>query len=295
MTDFVRLSGGEFLMGSDTFFPEEGPVHSASVEGFEIARHAVTNAEFAEFVEQTGYITVAERALEPRKLGANQSLPTDPGSLVFIPTNGPVDLSNWRLWWQWTPGASWRNPRGPQSNIEELSDHPVVQVSYEDANAYAAWAGARLPTEKEWEFAARGGLEAATFAWGGEPNDGLMANTWQGSFPYDNNGARGWVYTAPVGSFPANGFGLYEMTGNTWEWTSSLWNSRHNPSKSCCPDPSELQLRTNSPSRVLKGGSHLCSPSYCLRYRPAARSQQTEDSATTHIGLRLARSVVSDK
>jgi sulfatase modifying factor 1 len=295
MTDFVRLPGGDFLMGSDTFFPEEGPVHVASVQPFEIARHAVTNAEFAQFIEQTSYTTVAERVLDLQMLEGKGSLPLAPGSLVFMPTHGPVDLGDWRLWWQWTPGASWRNPRGPLSNIEELSNHPVVQVSYEDANAFAAWAGARLPTEKEWEFAARGGLEAATFAWGEEPNDGLLANTWQGSFPYENNGARSWVYTAPVGSFPANGFGLFEMTGNTWEWTSSLWNSRHIPTKSCCPERSELKLGGKSQSRVLKGGSHLCSPSYCLRYRPAARSQQTEDSATTHIGFRLARSVVADK
>ena len=280
-------------MGSDAFFPEEGPVHEASVHPFAIARHAVTNAEFARFVEQTGYVTVAERHLNPRDLGAKIPLSSDPGSLVFMPTEHPVDLSNWQLWWQWVPGASWRHPRGPESGIEGLSEHPVVQVCYEDANAFASWAGARLPTENEWEFAARGGLESATFAWGEEPNDGLRANTWQGSFPYENKGAMGWVYTAPVGSFPANGYGLYEMTGNTWEWTSSRWNSRHRPTKSCCPQPSEIQLETQGGSRVLKGGSHLCSPSYCLRYRPAARSQQTEDSATTHIGFRLAQSLVS--
>lgn len=280
-------------MGSDAFFPEEGPVHEASVHPFAIARHAVTNAEFASFVEQTGYVTVAERRLNPDDLGAKGSLSADPGSLVFMPTDHPVDLGNWRLWWQWVPGASWRHPRGPDSGIEELSDHPVVQVSFDDANAFASWAGARLPTEKEWEFAARGGLESATFAWGEEPNDGLRANTWQRAFPYENTGAMGWVYTAPVGSFPANGYGLREMTGNTWEWTSSQWSSRHRPTNSCCPQPSEIQLETHRKSRVLKGGSHLCSPSYCLRYRPAARSQQTEDSATTHIGFRLARSLVS--
>jgi formylglycine-generating enzyme required for sulfatase activity len=170
-------------------------------------------------------------------------------------------------------------------------DHPVVQVSFEDATSYAAWAGARIPTEKEWEYAARGGLEEATYAWGEQPNEGVRTKTWQGSFPYENLGTRGWFYTAPVGSFPPNGFGLYEMTGNTWEWTTTPWTSRHRPTDSCCPQPSEIQLKSQVGLRVLKGGSHLCSPSYCLRYRPAARSQQAEDSATTHVGFRLIRDV----
>jgi formylglycine-generating enzyme len=291
VSDFVTLPGGKFLMGSEAFYPEEGPVHETFVESFEISRHAVTNAQFADFVEQTGYITVAERPVDPSDLGASAHSSIDPGSLVFTPTDNAVDLANWRLWWKWVPGASWRHPRGPGSDIATLLSHPVVQVSYEDANAFASWAGARLPTEEEWEFAARGGLESATFAWGEEPNNGSRANTWQGSFPFDNQGAKGWVYTAPVGSFPPNGYGLYEMTGNTWEWTSSLWRSRHRPANSCCPAPPEAEGHSPGRSRVLKGGSHLCSPSYCLRYRPAARSQQTEDSATTHIGFRLARSL----
>lgn len=274
-------------MGSDLFYPEEGPVHEVTVAPFAIGRHAVTNAEFQQFVRETGYLTVAERPLPSGGLGAA----TEPGALVFTPTVGPVDLADWRQWWRWVPGASWCHPRGPDSTLEGLDDHPVVQVAFEDASAYALWAGARLPTEKEWEFAARGGLDQATFAWGEEPNDGTRANTWQGEFPYLNTGALGWYSTAPVGSFPPNGYGLYEMTGNTWEWTTTPWTTRHSPEPGCCPAPSDPPDYVARGSRVLKGGSHLCSPSYCLRYRPAARSQQTEDSATTHIGFRLARDV----
>lgn len=277
-------------MGSDDFYPEEGPVHQTEVHPFEIGRYAVTNREFASFVEDTGYVTTAERPVDLNPLGAVE-MDTKPGSLVFTPTDGPVDLSDWRLWWKWVQGASWRHPRGPESDISELMDHPVVQVSFEDASEYAKWAGVRLPTEKEWEFAARGGLEGSTFAWGEEPNDGTLANSWQGNFPYENLGARGWVYTAPVGSFPPNGYGLYEVTGNTWEWTSTIWTNRHQPSSSCCPPASGLQVGRKQRTRVLKGGSHLCSPSYCLRYRPAARSEQSDDSATTHIGFRVARSI----
>ena len=287
MTEFVTLRGGRFVIGSDLFYPEEGPVHEVTVAPFAIGQFAVTNAEFREFVRETGYLTVAERPLA----SDSQGVSNEPGSLVFTPTDGPVDLADWRQWWRWVPGASWRHPRGPDSTLEGLDDHPVVQIAFEDADAYALWAGARLPTEKEWEFAARGGLDQATFAWGEEPNDGTRANTWQGEFPYLNTGARGWHSTAPVGSFPPNGFGLYEMTGNTWEWTTTRWTTRHPPKSSCCPAPQETHDHAVRGSRVLKGGSHLCSPSYCLRYRPAARSQQTEDSATTHIGFRLARDV----
>lgn len=294
--EFVHLDGGSFRMGSEDFYPEEGPVHEAWTGPFEIARTAVTNAEFAAFVDATGYATVAERALDPADFPGGELASLEPGSLVFTPTEGPVDLRDWRQWWRWTPGASWRHPRGPGSDLEGRDDHPVVQLAYDDALAYAAWAGARLPTEVEWEFAARGGLDGATYAWGEEPNDGTRANTWQGSFPYANTGARGWVYTAPVGSFPPNGYGLHEMTGNTWEWTSTAWASRHPVDEHCAPGSAHHahhgEGHHDHPvpgQRVLKGGSHLCAPEYCLRYRPAARSAQTEDSATTHIGLRLAR------
>jgi len=277
----VRLDGGTFRMGSDGFYPEERPVRPESVAPFEIDRHAVTNDQFAAFVRETGYVTVAERPLDPSQF---PDVDPEPGSLVFTPTDGPVDLRVWQVWWRWVPGASWRRPYGGASNLEGRGEHPVVQVAYPDAVAYCEWAGCRLPTEAEWEFAARGGLDGATFAWGEEPNDGARANTWQGRFPYRNDGASGWVYTAPVGSFPPNGYGLFEMTGNTWEWTSTLWSDGHAGDHHCAPGGT-------SRSRVLKGGSHLCAPEYCLRYRPAARSSQTEDSATTHIGFRCARSL----
>ena len=289
--EFVALHGGRFLMGSDAFYPEEGPVHEVEVAPFALGRYAVTNAEFARFVDGTGYRTVAERPLDPRQFPPDLVASHEPGSLVFTPTDDPVDLGDWRQWWRWVPGASWRRPRGPGSSIDGRDQHPVVQIAFEDAVAYATWAGARLPTEQEWEYAARGGLEGATFAWGEEPNDGLRANTWQGRFPFENLGARGWVYTAPVGSFPPNGFGLHEMTGNTWEWTTTVWSDRHRVADSCCPQNSGRSDGEARASRVLKGGSHLCAPEYCLRYRPAARSQQSEDSATTHIGFRIARDI----
>lgn len=296
--EFVTLPGGRFLMGSDDFYPEEGPVHEVEVGPFDLGRYAVTNAEFDRFVRETGYRTVAELPVDLAQLAHDSGdsgdpllpvVPRDPGSLVFTPTDHPVDLNDWRQWWKWVPGASWCHPYGPESSIVGVDDHPVVQIAFEDASAYASWAGARLASEQEWEYAARGGLDAATFAWGEEPNDGLRANTWQGHFPYENHGARGWVYTAPVGSFAPNGFGLHEMTGNTWEWTTAVWGDRHRMPDSCCPQDSGRAGVSTRGSRVLKGGSHLCSPEYCLRYRPAARSQQTEDSATTHIGFRIAR------
>lgn len=296
-SDMVQLDGAAFLMGSDSFYPEEGPVLEARVGSFELARHSVTNRQFAEFVSSTGYVTTAERPLDPADFPGADLASRQPGSLVFVQTDGPVDLRGWRQWWRWVPGASWRHPSGPHSDLTGLADHPVVQVSFEDASWYAAWAGMRLPTEAEWEFAARGGLLGATYAWGEEPNDGTRANTWQGRFPYLNTGAQGWVGTAQVGSFPPNGYGLFDMTGNTWEWTSDFWADRHADSGgctcSCGPSDSSrlasVALGETTPRRVLKGGSHLCAPEYCLRYRPSARSAQSEDSATNHIGFRVAR------
>jgi formylglycine-generating enzyme required for sulfatase activity len=199
-----------------------------------------------------------------------------------------VDLWDWRQWWEWKPGASWRHPFGPDSgnpSFRDRADHPVVQVAYPDAAAYARWAGRRLPSEAEWEYAARAG-STGIYAWGDDamPDGRLMANTWQGHFPYQNDGAAGWVGTSPVGSFPPNGFGLVDMIGNVWEWTTTQFTGHHrlDASGGCCPsaepDPSINQ--------VLKGGSHLCAPEYCHRYRPAARSSQSQDSATTHIGFR---------
>lgn len=286
LTDLVALPGGTFRMGSRDFYPEEAPVHDVTVAPFAIERHPVTNAQFAEFVAATDHVTVAEQQLDP---AAFPGVPADeliPGSLVFQPTAGPVNLRDWRQWWTWVPGATWRHPSGPGSTFEDRPDHPVVQVAYPDAAAYAAWAGRRLPTEEQWEYAARAGAVSA-YAWGDEARPGgvLMANTWQGAFPYRNDGALGWVGTSPVGTFAPNGFGLLDMIGNVWEWTTTRYAPRHtaHPEVSgCCPPPGG----DPAVNQVLKGGSHLCAPEYCHRYRPAARSPQSQDSSTTHIGFR---------
>jgi len=293
LTELVELPGGSFPMGSTRFYPEEAPVHTVTVAPFAIERHPVTNAQFAEFIESTGYVTVAERPLDPALYPGVAAEDLLPGALVFRPTAGPVNLVDWRQWWDWAPGANWRAPFGEGSGIEDKPDHPVVQVAYPDAAAYAAWAGRRLPTEAQWEYAGRGGSKAV-YAWGDEPTvDGaLMANTWQGRFPYRNDGARGagtarWAGTSPVGTFPPNGFGLLDMIGNVWEWTTTPYSGRGHvpgtPTSSCCPVPAEPDP---SVTQTLKGGSHLCAPEYCHRYRPAARSPQSQDSSTTHIGFR---------
>jgi len=291
LTELIALPGGDFRMGSADFYPDEAPVHTATVAAFAIERHPVTNAQYAEFVADTGYVTVAERPLDPALYPGVAAADLVPGALVFVPTGGPVDLNDWRRWWDWAPGACWRHPFGPASGVEDRLDHPVVQVAYPDAQAYAQWAGRRLPTEAEWEYAARGGADT-TYSWGADavPGGQLMANTWQGRFPYRNDGALGWIGTSPVGTFPANGFGLVDMIGNVWEWTTTRYVPQHRPDAptGCCtvgradrePDPTVMQ--------ALKGGSHLCAPEYCHRYRPAARSPQSQDSATTHIGFRCA-------
>jgi len=296
LTELVALPGGSFRMGSTQFYPEEAPVHSATVAAFAVERHPVTNAQFAEFVADTGYVTVAEQTPDPALYPGAAPQDLVPGSLVFRPTSGPVDLRDWRQWWDWVPGANWRHPFGPDSGIEDRLDHPVVQVAYPDAAAYAHWAGRRLPTEAEWEYAARGGA-TTTYAWSDDVALGgqLMANTWQGRFPYRNDGALGWVGTSPVGTFPANGFGLVDMIGNVWEWTTTQFDAHHRldgPVESCCGPPGAAWPATSdlapdpAINQTLKGGSHLCAPEYCLRYRPAARSPQSQDSATTHIGFR---------
>jgi sulfatase modifying factor 1 len=286
--DFVTIEGAQFWMGSDDHYAEERPTVERRVEQFVIRRTPITNADFATFIKDAGYITTAERPLDPALFPEVHELDTSPGSLVFTPTSTPVDLNNWRLWWRWVTGAHWRAPQGPGSSIQGKKDHPVVHVSFEDAQAYCAWAGVRLPAEAEWEVAARGGLEGATYAWGEElrPEGALMANTWQGRFPHDNTGAHGWRGTSPVGTFPANEFGLLDMIGNTWEWTASPWTAQHRETAHCRCSP---QGASTEGSMVLKGGSHLCAPEYCMRYRPAARSQQTTDSSTSHIGFRVAR------
>ena len=292
LTELVDVSGGAFRMGSTSFYPEEAPIHTAVVGDFAIERHPVTNAQFAEFVDATGYVTIAEQDLDPALYPGAAAADLVPGGLVFRPSAAPVDLRDWRQWWDWLPGASWRHPFGPDTDIAEKADHPVVQIAYADALAYAHWAGRRLPTEAEWEYAARAGT-ATTYPWGGEPapSGRLMANTWQGRFPYRNDGADGWVGTSPVGTFPPNDFGLVDMIGNVWEWTTTVFTAHHQPgvagqSHACCAPSRPADPTVN---QTLKGGSHLCAPEYCHRYRPAARSPQSRDSATTHIGFRCVR------
>jgi formylglycine-generating enzyme len=300
----IRIEGGEFEMGSRDFYPEERPVRRVRVETFEIDPYLVTNEEFAQFVDATGYVTLAERPIDPAQYpGAIPELCV-PGSLIFRPTEGPVDLRDWSQWWAWTPGASWRRPLGEDATAEDFNKHPVVHVAFEDAQAYAAWAGKRLPTEAEWEFAARGGLEGAVYAWGDEmvPNGTFMANTWQGEFPWQNLLLDGYTRTSPVGSFPANGYGLFDMAGNVWEWTTDWYTATPaaEPQQPCCGaapprgtsiddsyDPNQPGVRI--PRKVLKGGSHLCAPNYCLRFRPAARSPQMIDTSMSHLGFRCFR------
>ena len=300
--EMTWIPGGTFTMGSDKHYVEEAPAHPVTVSGFYMDVHTVTNGDFARFVARTGYITVAERPLDPLMYpGADPELAV-PGGLVFRKPDGPVSLRDMRQWWEYIPGACWRYPEGRTSSISGRVDFPVVQIAYEDAEAYAAWAGKSLPTEAEWEFAARGGLEGATYAWGEDfmPGGHHMANTWQGSFPWHNEGADGYEGLAPVRSFAANGYGLYEMIGNVWEWTADWYVHHHNAGeegKACCtprnPRGPERETSYDSacasvriPRKVLKGGSYLCAPSYCRRYRPAARYPQMIDTASCHIGFR---------
>jgi formylglycine-generating enzyme len=298
LTELVEVPGGSFRMGSTSFYPEEAPIHTATVAGFAVERHPVTNAQFAEFVSATGYVTVAEQPLDPALYPGVAADDLVPGGMVFRPSAGPIDLRDWRQWWDWAPGASWRQPFGPGTGVEDKPDHPVVQVAYPDAWAYARWAGRRLLTEAEWEYAARAG-STSVYAWGDDPMpDGrLMANTWQGRFPYRNDGAAGWYGTSPVGTFPVNGFGLVDMIGNVWEWTTTEFSAHHRigtASPCCGPSVPVSSSRKRSSTlsadptvnQTLKGGSHLCAPEYCHRYRPAARSPQSRDTATTHIGFR---------
>lgn len=288
-------------MGSDRHYAEERPSHKVRVTAFAIDPFPVTNSQFAEFAATTGYRTVAERPLDPAAFPDLAPEARAPGSLVFRKTRGSVDLRDFRQWWAWTPGASWRHPEGPQSSIADRGDHPAVHMAFEDAQTYADWAGKALPTEAEWEFAARGGLDGAEYGWGDEfaPGGRMMANTWWGEFPYRRLRTRGHERTSPVGSFPANGYGLFDMIGNVWEWTTDWYSARHaaDAAKPCCVpqdprggtmgaslDPAQPAVRI--PRRVVKGGSFLCAPSYCRRYRPAARHAQMVDSGMSHIGFR---------
>jgi formylglycine-generating enzyme required for sulfatase activity len=300
--NMVWVPGGAFLMGSDNFYPEEGPARHVSVDGFWMDPYPVTAAEFRRFVKATGYVTVAERPLNPADYPDADPTLLVPGSLVFQKTGGPVNLSDYHNWWAYVPGAWWRHPEGPGSDLGGRNRHPVTHVAYEDAEAYAHWAGKELPTEAEWEFAARGGLEGAVFAWGNEfaPGGKMMANTWQGQFPWQNLNLDGYEGTSPVGSFPPNGYGLYDMGGNVWQWTCDFFTVRHphEVTHSCCVPhnprvaaPAEGTFAIGQPGaaiprRVMKGGSHLCAPNYCLRYRPAARQAEMVDTSTGHIGFR---------
>lgn len=282
----IWIPGGSFLMGSNSFYREERPVRPASVDGFWIDTYPVTNAEFQKFVEATGYVTYSERPPNPSMYPDADPQMLVPGSLVFKKPDRPVNLRNNLAWWEYKPGADWRHPQGPESSIAGCENHPVVHVAYEDAFAYAAWAGKELPTEAEWEFAARGGLEGKVYPWGdaSNPDGQFMANTWQGHFPYQNSADDGYEGTSPVDAFPANGYGLFDMVGNTWEWTSSPYGAeQEQQQQSCChAKPGD----DKSVRRVVKGGSHLCAPNYCLRYRPSARQGETVDSSTCHIGFR---------
>jgi formylglycine-generating enzyme len=293
------IPGGSFRMGSDAWYPEEQPVHWVTVDGFWVDEHPVTIGEFRRFAKATGYVTVAERPLEASDYPEADPENLVPGSLVFQATPGPVDLTDVRNWWRWIPGAQWRHPSGPSSTIVGLERHPVTHIAFEDAEAYAHWAGKTLPTEAEWEFGARGGLDQATYPWGDEfsPRGRMMANTWQGEFPWQNLLLDRYAGTSPVGTFPANGYGLHDVAGNVWEWTSDYYRSRHAESDHpCCaptnppvaaPDvPSVIGADGRFPRRVIKGGSHLCAPNYCHRYRPAARQAQSIESSTSHLGFR---------
>lgn len=288
----VKVPGGRTWIGAVAFYPEERPVLEVEVPEVWFDRHLVTNAEFARFVAATGHVTVAEVSPSLADFPDADPALLVPGSQVFTQAPGPVQLTDWTQWWRWQEGAQWRHPQGRGSDWEALPDHPVVHVGWEDASAYAAWAGKDLPTEAEWEHAARGGLEAADYAWGSElsPGGAVLANTWQGPFPWRSDDPDGHDRTSPVGSYPANGYGLHDMIGNVWEWTSSPWTPSHArvaapiaAAAPCCGG--SLRLR-ESDRMVTKGGSHLCSPDYCRRYRPAARQGHGVRDTTSHVGFR---------
>lgn len=300
-SNMVLIPGGTFRMGSDSHYPEEAPAHRVTVSGFWMDRTPVTNRDFRGFVEATGHVTFAEIPPDPKDYPGALPHMLYAGSLVFKSPDHPVDLNDWTQWWSFLKGADWRHPYGPASNIDELDHHPVVHVAYSDVLAYARWAGKDLPTEAQWEFAARGGLDGAEFAWGDEFTlDGkYMANTWQGAFPHKNDLLDCYPRTSPVTAFPGNGYGLHDMIGNVWEWTSDWYAAKHeaDAKKACCipqnprgsSEEKSIDLcnpNIRIPRKVLKGGSHLCAPNYCRRYRPAARHPEPIDTSASHIGFR---------
>jgi formylglycine-generating enzyme required for sulfatase activity len=298
------IEGKTFTMGSNDHYPEEAPAHPVAVDGFWIDITPVTNRQFTEFVQATGHVTMAEKV--PNAADYPGALPEmlRAGSLVFTPPRHPVNTNDISQWWTFKFGADWRHPYGPRSDIRGKFDHPVVHIAYADARAYADWAGFDLPTEAEWELAARGGLEEVEYAWGSEliPGGKRMANTWDGLFPHQSLKPKGHDRTSAVRGFPANGYGLFDMIGNVWEWTSDYWSTRHPEpaARSCCiPEnprggPAEASYDPRLPDiriarRVLKGGSHLCAPNYCRRYRPAARHAEPDDTSTSHVGFRCVK------
>ncbi len=279
------IEPGSFTMGSDRHYPEERPARRIAADGFWIEPAPVTNARFARFVDETRYVTVAERAPNAARYPDARPELLVPGSAVFAAPEHPVPLTDERAWWTYVPGASWRHPEGPSSSLDGRLEHPVVHVAYEDARAYARWAGRHLPTEVEWEYAARGGLDGADYAWGDElqPAGRHLANTWQGAFPYEDTAEDGFAGTSPVGAFPPNGYGLVDMIGNVWEWTRSAERLRSAYRSCCAPAPAAAE---DVPRRVIKGGSYLCTTAYCARFRPAARQFLDADSTTSHVGFR---------
>jgi formylglycine-generating enzyme required for sulfatase activity len=298
----VWVPGGTFWMGCEPCdMPDALPVHRVAIEGFWMDRTPVTNADFERFVAATGYVTVAERPLDPKDF---PGVPPDklvPGSAVFKPTGDAVPLDNPLRWWQYTPGASWKHPEGPGSDVRERAKHPVVHVAFEDAAAYAAWAGKRLPTEAEFEFAARGGLDRNLFPWGNEltPGNKAVANTWQGRFPAKDQGEDGYLGTSPVMAFPANGFGLYDMGGNVWQWTADWYRPDYyallasagdiakNPQG---PKDSFDPQEPDAMKRVTRGGSYLCTDQYCARYLVGSRGKSEVGSGASNLGFRLVKS-----
>jgi sulfatase modifying factor 1 len=294
----VFIHGGTFRMGSDSDrFPEEKAADNVSVSSFCIDAHEITNAEFAKFVKATGYKTVAELPLSKEEF---PDLPDEQrlaGSLVFQPPKEDAQQVAFLSWWSWTVGANWQHPFGENSSINGKDNYPVVHIAYKDAEAYAKWIGKSIPTEAQWEYAARGGLDGTTYTWGDQYSE-KKANTWQGIFPFFNTKADGYKGLAPVGSFPPNAYGLYDMTGNVWEWTSDFFElghdrmaHQHNPIAGDRHKSFDPKKPDESVLHVIKGGSYLCAPNYCSRYRPAARESESPDTGTTHIGLRLVKNI----